>query len=519
MLGRRGRRIYFAALLAAIVAIVCLSAIAASDAVARELLLRTLQLAVVVAAVAVPLGAAAAWAIERASGWVLLISASLLAGGLLTPLYVQAGGWRTGLGVGGLASQTLGLPPLVEGWLGAVIVHAAAATPWCFLVVWASNRAVDARVLEAASLEASRFRVAWRIAVPLAAPALAVAALLAGVSAASEMTVTDLFRVRTYVEEVYMAFAGTGEVQTAGLRAAPGVLLVVLLCCVTMWGALQISARNAADAAPASRKQPRASANFVLVGVVAVTTFVPLAGLVARAGKVADSGGSRWSAAEAVLRVVQTPQNFGEELATTLVVGAAATLLAVVLGGAIAWGAFRWSQGWVAPAVAAIAWATPGPLVAVTLIWLLNRPSLAWWYDQTIAAPALAQAVRALAPAILLPYAAWRGVSPRLWEAARLDGTGTATTFLRIALPAAGPAFAAAAVIGFAFAAGDLAASLLVLPPGEVTFAARIFDRLHSGADAQSAGACLFAWLLAAGLAAAAIVWTSRWSSRGERIG
>ena len=45
----------------------------------------------------------------------------------------------------------------------------------------------------------------------------------------------------------------------------------------------------------------------------------------------------------------------------------------------------------------------------------------------------------------------------------------------------------------FAWAAGDLACSILVVPPGVTTVPIRVFGLIHSGVDQQVAGICLVA--------------------------
>lgn len=65
------------------------------------------------------------------------------------------------------------------------------------------------------------------------------------------------------------------------------------------------------------------------------------------------------------------------------------------------------------------------------------------------------------------------------------------TRFLRFGLAFRWRPAAATWLAAFAIASGDLAASILVVPPGITTIPVRVFGLLHSGVDDQVAGICL----------------------------
>jgi iron(III) transport system permease protein len=124
----------------------------------------------------------------------------------------------------------------------------------------------------------------------------------------------------------------------------------------------------------------------------------------------------------------------------------------------------------------------------------LNREEsdlLVWLYDRTIFAPWLAMFVKALPIATLLLWYAFRTVSDELLESASSEGAGPVARFIRIGLPSRWRSLASAWLAAFAVASGDLAASILVVPPGVTTIPVRVFGLLHSGVDDQVAGICL----------------------------
>jgi ABC-type Fe3+ transport system permease subunit len=138
--------------------------------------------------------------------------------------------------------------------------------------------------------------------------------------------------------------------------------------------------------------------------------------------------------------------------------------------------------------------ATPGPLVGVALIRLLNQdwsPAMIYLYDKTVLAPVVAQAFRGLPIAILLVWHSLATLSDDELSAAALDGAGPLRRLWLIALPQRWPALIGAWLAAFAIAAGDLAWSHLVVPPGIATVQERVFGLIHYGADEQVAGICL----------------------------
>ena len=101
-----------------------------------------------------------------------------------------------------------------------------AALPWVVLIVGSGLRLVEAELEEQALLDGSPRQVFFRVTLHGALPAIGVAALWTAIVAAGEMTVTDLFAVRTYAEEVYTRH---------GRRHEPGDILLAALPGTSSW--------------------------------------------------------------------------------------------------------------------------------------------------------------------------------------------------------------------------------------------------------------------------------------------
>ena len=95
---------------------------------------------------------------------------------------------------------------------------------------------------------------------------------------------------------------------------------------------------------------------------------------------------------------------------------------------------------------------------------------------------------RALPPATLILWQGLGTIPTELLEAAAIDGAGPITRLVRFALPNRLAALALAWLVALAVASGDLAASILVVPPGMEMLSRRIFGLIHYGIEDQVAG-------------------------------
>ena len=499
----------------------------ALDARARVLAGNTLLLAGATAALSVMFGAPVAFLLARTEIPLRRSATVLLLALLFTPLYLQAAAWQAGFGLQGWYTLAVGGPALLGGWSGAILVHVAAAIPWVVVIVGLGLRLAEPELEEEALLDATPGQVFRRVTLRRTTECVAAAFLWVAVATAGEMTVTDLFLIRTYAEEIYTQFALGDTLETATWNLIPSAVAIAWV----IVGGLLLTSRLV----PLDRHtSQRAARNFRLGGwripatalvwaIVGLLFLIPAASLVIKAGRIvtrSTEGLVRgWSAEQCLTMTLGSPLRFPREFGWTLVIGAVAATAALVVGLALAWSARR--GGWrAAPAwlTIAICLALPGPLVGLALIELLDSPAvpwLAWLYDHSILAIAIVQTIRALPLATLVLWYALRTISPELLTSATLDGAGPLARFFRIALPQRGGALAAAWLVALAMASGELAGSILVVPPGVVTLPIQIFGLIHFGVDDQVAGVSLFIFGLF--LATAAIVALLARFSAGRR--
>lgn len=495
----------------------------------RGLAINTLLLCAAVAGLSLPAAVLLASLLTRTDLPARRFFVLLLLLLLFTPLYLQAAAWEAGFGIQGAALPWIarlapGLvgQPIIAGWPGTIWVHAAGSLAWGVLLVSAGFLAVERPIEELAWLDLSPLRVFCKVTLPRTMPALLAAAAWVVIVTAGEMTVTNLFQVRTFSEELYTQLSFGESLLDLVLAGWPAWLVTIAF---VLAGGVAID-RFLARALAVERHplifslgRWRIPAAMAIAILLTIFIAVPLCSLIAKAGIQVAAGaqGERlrsWSAAKCISMVVASPMRFRREFGWSLVLATSSATLSLVLAIPPAWWARRSTMGRrLALAIAAIGLALPGPVIGLAIIKLLNQPhvpALTWLYDRTIAPPLLALFIRSTPIAVLVLWYAMNGLPNALFEMAQLDGLSVMTQLRRIVLPLRGGAFLAAWLACFAIGLGDLSATILVLPPGIETIALRLFERLHFGAEDQVAAVSL-ALLIVFSLIGSATLWLRDW--------
>ena len=122
-----------------------------------------------------------------------------------------------------------------------------------------------------------------------------------------------------------------------------------------------------------------------------------------------------------------------------------------------------------------VLFAVPSTIVGVGLIGLWNRPGPFGVLYGTDAMLLLAYLARFVPVTTLILAAMTQTVSVSQEEASAVSGVGWLRTVRGIVLPQLRVGVAAAWVVAFVLAFGELGASILVVPPGEATLPIRIY--------------------------------------------
>jgi iron(III) transport system permease protein len=492
-----------------------------SEASARRMLLNTFELCGPATAISLPAGVLLALLLTRTNvkgkriAWLLLLTL------LFLPLYSTAAGWIAVFGR--LSSQAPAFfrtaQPLVEGMPAVIWIHAMAAIPWVTLIVSLGLAAIPQEVEEAAILDISPARFFLSIGLRYYLPFTLAAGLLVIITAAGEMTVTNLYVVPTYTEELYNNFMLTRDAHSAGKQSLPGICGAMLMAVAVCGMVASLVPAGFGQRFHAPRiyelKKWRLPLTLTSWSILLLVFGVPLISLLWKAGLVKQAIGSEhWSLLAVIKMLFTMPYRFRREFGVSAHYAAWGAAIAIFVALPLAILARRGGiHRWPAIIAAAICWAIPGPLVGLGIIGLLNWnfAPLIFLYDKTPLAPSLAMGIKALPITILILWPAFASIPRQTLEAAELDGAGSLSILWRIMLPQRAGAIAAAAVIAFAIGLADLAWSLVVLRTDTVQ--RRVFGLLHAGVEEQVAGVSLVMlalyFVLAMGIQALFTRWTA----------
>jgi iron(III) transport system permease protein len=461
---------------------------------------------------------------------------------LFVPLPLFASGWQAALGSGGLLPAAFWSPPAASdpdvsptgfvwkawgrGLNAALWIHAAAALPWVVLLVGQGLRWVEPDLEEEALTFAGPWRVLTRVTLRRSLAAVAGAALWVTLQTATEITVTDMFQVRTFGEEVYTQFVApdsAGAVARGVVASLPAVLVTAALVLIATrrWERTLPPLETSPTVPHVYRLGPaRWPCAAALAVFVTVLAGVPVSSLVWKLGL----GGNpqHWSLAVATDHLSHVLHVRGWLVAESLGLAGLAGAVTAVLALLTCWLALgtRWFHATVMLLIAA-AWAVPGPVVGLGLkeAILFLLPSERGGFIERVLylgpspVPALwAYLLRFFPCAVVVLWPVVRLVPRELREAARVDGAGPVQELRHVVAPLTAPALLRAGLVVAVLALGELSAGKLVETPGSQTFAHEVFTQMHYGVTNDLAAFCLI--LLAAVLAGGVLVAATGWLVR-----
>lgn len=490
----------------AVAALLVLACWQLSPADTTGLLNNTAKLGVTSLLVAMPISVALAWCLSKCNVPFRAFWESCLLVLLFLPLYIQLAAWEAGFGRGGWYSTViqgqLSDPPL-EGFRGAVWVHAIAAVPWLFWILRMGFSSIPATWEQSAEMDASPWQVFRHVTAPLAAPVFFASVLYVLIICATEITVTDRYQYRSYAEVLYNEYVLNSRFDALPLSARPiialmmGVLVGGIALCRVVWPRI-IHATSSAPEQNGVRRTNWLAFGFVAT-MVSFLLFLPAGNLVYQAGVEVvevDVGRVRsWSLAKCVRIVLGSPIRFRSEIAWTAILSQLAIVFSIASSVLLCWWAQRkrWRQ-LLAGSMAMLCFVTPGTLIGLLIIKVLNQPSATlagWLYGDTIFAPWLAITIKCFPFAYLVVWYGMSAIPRTLLEAAESDGARGLARLWHVDLPLLRPHLVCAVLVTLAVAVGELCASVLVMPPGVTTVATEIFSLIHYGAEDALAGLCL----------------------------
>ena len=261
----------------------------------RGLLANTASLIVGTWSICLPVGTLLALCLAKTTITGRRLIERLLIVVLFLPLFIQTTAWQAAVGHGGwLVPEGVNL---LQGWVGTIWVHGVAAVPWVVLFVAITLRSIPRELEEESLQDAASLRVLWRVSLRRSVVSVIAAALWVAVLCAGEIVVTDVFRIRTFAEEVYTS-ANLGSLQdlAAFNDLAPLVnsdlwwgtlaltcVLVMALLAIASW-TRSLSSNSHFDNENWRMDVRRPSSVLGAWLLIAVVLGVPLIGLLGKSG-------------------------------------------------------------------------------------------------------------------------------------------------------------------------------------------------------------------------------------------
>ena len=395
------------------------------------------------------------------------------------------------------------LPDGVErGWGAILVAHAFFNVAVVVRIVGTFWASLDPRIDEAAATlgagPAARLR---EITAPLLAPALGAAAAIVFLFSFTSFGVVLILggpRYTTLEAEIY-----SQAVRLFDLRAA-AVLSVVQLVCVAaaVWVATRLERRLAATGRlrPEGEvlRPPRTRRDKVVVGAslggLALFLGLPLAVLVERSLAVGDGYGL------GAYRAIGRPTSVllaapWEAVLNSVAYAAAATLLAVVVGGLAAF-AVADSRGRLVDSLILLPLGASAVMLGLGFLIAFDTAPIdfraaPWLVPVAQALIAIPFVVRILAPTL-------RSIDPRQREAAALLGASPRRVRREIDLPIVSRGLAVAAGFAFAISLGEFGATVFLARPDRPTLPVAIFRFLGRPGEINVAQAYALAVVLMA---------------------
>lgn len=427
--------------------------------------------------------------------WVLLIAAPV-------PAYLYAQAWMGVRGSFGWVPLWVPADVIISAW-----VQVGAFLPLCVGLSLLAMAAVPPSALEAARIVYPDITVFRRIILPLAAPALGACAALVFVLSITDYSVPSLFYLNVYSLEIFAEFSATNDPGRALFLAAPllGITLFVLFLIRGLIRDL-LGGTGFCQRAPLPPIYPRwfVCLQAFAVGTVLLHLAVLVISLILAAGSPANVAGALTDA--------------GADIGTTFSTAFVAALCALPLAYGVASRMNGGREGMLLWFVCLAPLAIPSPLIGIGLIALWNAPSLSFLYG-TGAMPILASIARFAPFAVLVLHAQLRHTDPLLIDATRVFQTSPLAGWLRVRIPLIAPGLLAASGLVFALSAGELGATLLVIPPGVETVTIRMYNYLHYGSSAAVSGLGLVMMGMMAAAGAVVAVGIRKLGCRGKYSG
>jgi iron(III) transport system permease protein len=389
--------------------------------------------------------------------------------------------------------------PDVRSMTGCVLLLGFVLYPYVYLTTRAMFLMQASNLLDVArTLGAGRRAVFFRVALPLARPAIAVGVSLALMETLNDIGAAEFLGVRTLTVSIYTTWVTRSDLAGAAQIALAMLALVLGIVLVEQWARRH---RRYANDAQGPRPMVPHRLSGIRGAVATLLALVPVVlGFVVPAWYLAGESLARVRFAGLSPALVAEARNTVglSVVATVLTVSCA---LVVVYGVRLA----RTKGPPILARLASVGYAIPGSVLAIGIlpvamgadrvidaVWMpLAGASVGLLVLGSGAALLYAYVVRFLAIAAGGIESGFSRVSPSLDDAARTLGEGAIRRLRSIHLPLTRPAIVSAALLVFVDCMKELPATLLLRPLGLETLATHLYAEAARGTYEDAAIAAL----------------------------
>ncbi len=376
----------------------------------------------------------------------------------------------TGL-LNAVVGRGLGLPPgtqaiSIYGIGGAAWVLSLCVFPYIFLLVAVGLERMNPALEEVARATGmSRWAVFFKVTLPMLRPALVGGGLMVFLYAWADFGVVSLLRVRTLTTIIYDYVQGTME---WALPAGLSVLLTLITGAVLGIQLWILGRGTYAQVAGTTRPAPLVGVGRWRIPAMLYGFLVLLCALGLPVGVLAYQA-SRVPAGAAWIFLAQQAVFIANSVWTAVSGATVAIILALVIG----WLQARRRLGRAVSTLFQVGYAIPGTVLGLGMIGFFQM-AFPWVYASPVVL-VLGYLVLFVTPALQGVSAALAQISSSLEDAARGLGRGPLATFWQVTFPLVRPGLVGAWVIVFILCMRELAATLILRPPGFDTLPVRIW--------------------------------------------
>ncbi len=336
---------------------------------------------------------------------------------------------------------------------------------------------------EAAEMNYGYPEVLRRVTLPYASRYIITGFLFVFVFALSNYEVPALLGVRVLPVEIFEQFSSFYNVKAAFFMSLPLIAItsfLILLVAKVMMGSDYIGIGadwRKQEVFHVKRKVKLAGLSYISL-IYIFTIIFPVAVLVWKAGRISS--------------YIRAFQNSASEIFYTLILASAGALIIVFLSFFIAY-YLRKKRTFLRNLVyylTILPFAIPATIIGLGLIYVFNRPALNFIYTSPLIL-LIGYIIRFSPFAIRILEANLSHMDRSLEEASIIAGAGLMKRLFSILVPLSQKALIGAWAICFALIMGELALTIMVIPPGGSTLILKIYTLMHYGSGRLVSALCI----------------------------